>query len=189
MEEQNIQLRIDALDRKLDLILENIELQQRRREEFDDLVSDVSLVTKDAVKHTVMLLDKSQVDLSHSDIPMLLVRLLQNLDTFREMLELLESARDFMKDASPILHQVGLDAIHKMNEFEQKGYFEMLRNLTDPGVIAGFGRAAKALAEVKMDDNIDNRSLFALLKQMNSPEVRKSLSWTLRVIQAINRPA
>lgn len=189
MEEQNIQHRIDALDRKLDRILESIVQQQRNREEFDDLVTDLSLVTKDVVRHTVTLLDKSQVDLTHVDLPMLLVRLLQNLDTFREMLELLESARDFMKDASPIIHQVGLDAIHKMNEFEQKGYFELLRNLTDPALIAGLGRAAKALAEVDMDDTLDNRSLFTLLKQMNSPEVRKSLSWTLRVIQAMNRPA
>jgi uncharacterized protein YjgD (DUF1641 family) len=116
---------------------------------------------------------------------MLLIKLLQNIDTFYEMLEMLESAKDFMKDVSPILHQVGLDAVNKMNEFEQKGYFEIVRNLTQPDVIAELGRISKGVAEVKMDDKLDNKSMFALVKKMNSPEVRKSISYVLRLVEAI----
>ncbi len=187
MSEKNIQEQIGELNQKLDLILESIEQQKRNREEFDDLVSDLSIVAKDAFQHTVIMLDKSQVDLDHSGIPMLLVKLLQNIDTFYEMLEMLESAKDFMKDISPVIHQMGLDAINKMNEFEQNGYFDIVRNLTRPDVIAALGRTSKAIAEVKMDDTLDNRSLFSLVKQMNSPDVRKSLSYALRLVQAINQ--
>ena len=185
MSDNNIQEQISALNQKLDLILESIEQQKRNREEFDDLVSDLSIVAKDAFHHTVVMLDKSQVDLDHSGIPMLLIKLLQNIDTFYEMLEMLESAKDFMKDISPILHQVGLDAVNKMNEFDQKGYFDIMRNLTQPDVIAALGRMSKAIAEVKMDEKLDDKSLFALLKQLNSPDVRKSLSYTIRLVQAI----
>ncbi len=187
MSENNMQEQINQLNHKLDLILESIEQQKRNREEFDDLVSDLSIVAKDAFHHTVVMLDKSQVDLDHSGIPMLLIKLLQNIDTFYEMLEMLESARDFMKDISPILHQVGLDAVNKMNELDQKGYFDIVRNLTQPDVIAALSRTSKAIAWVKMDDKLDNKSLFGLLKQLNSPDVRKSLSYALRLVQAMNK--
>jgi len=182
----NIQAQIAALNRKMDLVLESVEQQKRNREEFDDLVSDLNIIAKDAFHHTVVMLDKSQVDLDHSGIPMLLVKLLQNIDTFYEMLEMLESAKDLLKDLTPILHQVGLDAINKMNEFEQKGYFDIVSNLTQPHVIQALGQISKAIAETRMDDQLDNKSLFGLLKQFNSPEVRKSLSYTLRLIQAMN---
>ncbi len=186
MSENNIQEQISELNHKMDMILESIELQKRNREELDDLVSDLSIVAKDAFRHTVVMLDKSQVEFDHSGIPMLLIKILQNIDTFYEMLEMLESAKDFMKDVSPILHQVGLDAVNKMNEFDQKGYFDIVRNLTQPDVIEALGRVSKAFAEIKMDDKLDNKSLFGLLKQMNSPDVRKSLSYTLRLVQAIS---
>ena len=107
--------------------------------------------------------------------------------TFREMLEMMESARDFMKDLSPVLHQVGLDAVHKMNEFEQQGYFEIFRNLTDPGILEGLRRASSALATVKMDEKLDNKSLVGIFRRLNSPEVRKSLSYTLRLVEAMGK--
>jgi uncharacterized protein YjgD (DUF1641 family) len=220
MTEKNIQEQILELNRKMDLVLESVEQQKRNREEFDDLVSDLNIVAKDAFRQTVVMLDKSQVDLDHSGVPMLLVRILQNIGTFHEMLEMVESARDFMKDLSPIMHQVGLDAVNKMNELDQKGYFiyanEMMkvmdkfirtftvedmrnlhdnlenivgivRNLTRPELIEALNRTTKAVSEVKMDEKLDNRSLFGLLKQMNSPDVRQSLSFMLRLAGAINR--
>ena len=187
MSENNVQEQISELNRKMDLVLESIEQHKRNREEVDDLVADLNIMAKDAFQHTVVMLDKSQVDLDHNGIPMLLIKILQNIDTFYEMLEMLESAKDFMKDISTILHQVGLDAVNKMNEFDQKGYFEIIRNLTRPDIIDALARTSKALAEVSMDDKLDNKSLFSLLKQLNSPDVRKSLSYTLRLVQAVNR--
>jgi uncharacterized protein YjgD (DUF1641 family) len=187
MSEKNIQEQISVLNQKLDLVLESIEQQKRNREKLDDLISDLSIVAKDAFNHTVVMLDKSQVELNHNGIPLLLVKLLQNIETFYEMLEVLESVKDFMKDVSPILHQMGLDAVNKMNEFDQKGYFNIVSNLTQPDVIAALSRFSKAIAEIKMDDELDNKSLFGLLKQLNSPDVRKSLSYTLRLVQAINK--
>jgi uncharacterized protein YjgD (DUF1641 family) len=187
MSEKNIQEQISVLNQKLDLVLESIEQQKRNREKLDDLISDLSIVAKDAFNHTVVMLDKSQVELNHNGIPLLLVKLLQNIETFYEILEVLESVKDFMKDVSPILHQMGLDAVNKMNEFDQKGYFNIVSNLTQPDVIAALSRFSKAIAEIKMDDELDNKSLFGLLKQLNSPDVRKSLSYTLRLVQAINQ--
>ncbi len=185
MTDTHLQEQIDGLNRKLDRVLESMEEQNRKREEFDDFMADAGIVVKDAFHHTVVALDKAQVDLDHSGIPILLIKLVQNLDTFRELVEMMESARDFMRDFSPIIHQAGLDAVHKMNELEQQGFFDIVRNLTSPEMIAGLARTSHALATVKMDDKADNRSLLALLKELNSPEVRRSLSYLLRIVKAM----
>ena len=191
MTEKDIQEQISELNRKMDLVLESVEQQKRNREEFDDLVEDLSIVARDAFKNTVVMLDKSQIDVDNSDIPMLLIKILQNVGTFHEMLEMLESARDFMKDISPVLHQVGLDAVNKMNELDQKGYFDeiagIIRNLTQPGLLTSLNRTTKAIASIRMDDKLDNKSLFGIVKQLNSPDVRKSLSFALRLVEAAGR--
>lgn len=221
MTEKNIEVQISELNRKMDLVLENIELQKRNREEFDDLVKDVNIVVKDAFQQTVIMLDKAQVELDSDALSSLLIKLLQNIGTFHEMMEMLESARDFMKDVSPIIHQVGLDAVNKMNELDSKGYFEygreivnllgrfmetftvedlrrmqentenltgIIRNLTDPELMASLNRASKVISEVKMDEKLDNKSLWKLFMEMRSPEVRRSLSYSLRLLKEINRP-
>jgi uncharacterized protein YjgD (DUF1641 family) len=220
MTENNLQEQISELNRKLDLVLENVEEQKRNREQFDDLVQDVNIVAKDAFQQTVIMLDKAQVDLDSGILSGLIIKVLQNIGTFHEMLEMMESIRDFMKDASPILHQVGLDAVNKMNELDEKGYFEyfremgnlaetwmqtftvedmkrfreslphlagLLRNVTDPSLMASLNNATRALAEIKMDDRTDNKSLWQLFRELKSPEVRKSLSYSLRLLKEINQ--
>jgi uncharacterized protein YjgD (DUF1641 family) len=218
MEERNIQEQIIRLDQKLDRLLEFVEQQNRKREEFDDLVTDVSIVAKDAFKHSVSMLDKAQVELDSCSISCLIIKFLQNLDAFHEMLGMMESARDFMKDVTPVLHQVGLDAVKKMNELEKKGYFEyirqlshfidkwiqvftvddlrkaednmeniagILRNLSEPALVAALNRTTKILAEVKIDEDKDLLSFWQIVRQLHSREVRKSISYSLKVVKEI----
>jgi hypothetical protein len=191
MTEKNIQEQISELNRKMDLVLESVEQQKRNREEFDDLVKDVNIVAKDAFQQTVIMLDKAQVELDSDALSSLLIKLLQNVGTFHEMLEMLESARDFIKDVSPILHQAGLDAVNKMNELDSRGVIENLKdiagNLTNPELLYALNRATKAMAEVKMDDKLDNKSLWKLLQELKSPEVRKSLSYSIRLLKELNK--
>ena len=220
MEEKTLQEQVSEINWKMDHLLEFIEQQNRRREEFDDLVEDISIVAKDAFRESVLLLDKAQVNLGSCGISCLIIKILHNLDTFHEMLDMMESAKDFMKDVTPVLHQVGLDAVNKMNELDQKGYFQYLsalggfidkwiqvftvedlkriqdnlenlagiiRNLSDPGLVAAMNRATEAITAVKMDDKLDNKSLWQIFLQLRSPEVRKSISYSLRLLTALQQ--
>ncbi|MCX6252750.1 MAG: hypothetical protein NTX61_18600 [Bacteroidetes bacterium] len=220
MEEVKIQDQIDDIHRKMDLVLEYIEEQRKKNETYEDLVKDASIVAKDAFNQTVQLLEKSQIELDSCGLSCLLIKLLQNLGTFYEMLEMMESARDFMKDFSPVIRQMGLDAVNKMNELDQKGYFEyliamgrivekwiqtytvqdmnnlennldnfasILRDLTNHEMTGRLTSVTHALSTIKMDDKMDNISYWKLFKKMRSKEVKKSLSYTLRLIEAINR--
>jgi hypothetical protein len=221
MSEKNIQDQINEINQKLDRVLEFVEHQYGKREEFDDLVADLSIVAKDAFASTVAALDKAGVELDTSGLQSLIIKLIRNAGTFNEMVDLLESAKDFVADVTPVLHQVGLDTIEKFNEFERKGYIDfvkqfmltgekfmqsfrandlkqldanmdkisgMIRNLTNPEVITGLSNITKVIAEVRIDGKIDNKSFWQLFKELRSPAVRKSLSYSIRLLQAINRP-
>jgi len=220
MADQEIQIQISELNRKLDLLLESAEQQKRNREEINDLVADLNIVAKDAFQQTVIMLDKSQVELNNDQLSGLLIKLLHNLGTFSEMLDLMESARDLVKDLSPVLHQMGLDAVNKMNELDQKGYFEfatalmqfadkfirtfnaedlrrmegsigdmagIIRNITDPGLLATLNRTLRSVNEIKMNDQDDNVPLWKIMMQLRSREVRKTLSYSIRLLKAINK--
>lgn len=218
MEENNIQLQINEINRKLDLLLDHVGEQHLKREELDDLIEDLSIVGKDAFQNTVIALDKAGVELDSDALASLAIKLIRNIGTFNEMIELLESANDFMKDASPIVRQIGLDAVTKLAEFEQKGYLEYLaemgkmmgkitenytvedirnltknldlifgtiKNLTNPSLLQAAEKATAVIARTNMDDTLDNKSLFKLFKEMRSPEVRKTLFYSLRLLKEI----
>jgi len=191
MANEHLQEQINELNRKLDRVLEYVEIQHRKREEWDDLVSDVSLVTKDAFNNTVQILDKAGIEIDPDSIQGLLIKLLRNLDTLNEMMEMMESAKDFFKDATPIFQQIGLDTVNKMNELDQKGYIDsfldIMKNLTQPDNVAALQRISQALNDVKMDDEKDDKSFWQLFKQLRSPEIRKSLSYSMRLLEEINK--
>ena len=191
MANEHLQEQINELNHKLDRVLEYVEIQHRKREEWDDLVSDVSIVTKDAFTNTVQILDNAGVEVDPCSIQCLLIKLLRNLGTLNEMMEMMESAKDFFKDATPIFQQIGLDTVKKVNELDQKGYIDnftdIMKNLTQPDNIAALQRISQALNEVKMDDETDNKSFWQLFKQMRSQEVRKTLSYSMRLLEEINK--
>ncbi|MBE0648703.1 MAG: hypothetical protein IH596_13080 [Bacteroidales bacterium] len=191
MEEKNIQEQIDELSHKLDRVLEFVETQHRKQEELDDLIKDVSLISKDAFNSTVSALDKAGIELDPCGIQCLLIKLVRNLSTFGEMVELMESAKDLAQDLSPIIRQVGLDVINKMHELDEKGYLESFttigKNLTNKDTVDAFVKMSQAIADVRMDDKLDDKSFWQLFKQMRSKEVRKSLSYSLRLLEEINK--
>lgn len=130
MTEQNIQQQIDDINKKLDIILEEVFSQKQNRESMNDLMDDLSIVGKDAFKNTVIELDKAGVELDSEALKGTGIRLIRNIDNLNEFLDTLESINDFLRDASPIARQVGLDAIQKMNELDQKGYVDFFKELS-----------------------------------------------------------
>jgi uncharacterized protein YjgD (DUF1641 family) len=64
----------------------------------------------------------------------------------------------------------------------------ILKNLSDPYLLASLNRITKTLSEVRPDEKLDERSLWQIIKQLRSPEIRRSLSYSMRLIHAINQP-
>jgi len=218
MDEKNMQQEINELNRKLDLVLEEMQVQRRKREELEDLLTDLSYIGKDIFQTGVIELDHAGVEVDAECVTRLGIGLIKNVSTFNQLLGMLESMMDLAKDVEPIIRQMGLDAINKMAEFEQKGYIDFVKqlgnvaekfmsqytaedlkrlsenmdkitsiigNLTQPSVLDALEKASRAFAETSPDPQLDNKSIFKLFKELNSPEIRKSMSYSLRFIKSL----
>lgn len=182
MTEQNIQLQIDEINKKLDLILEEIFIQRQSREATKDLIDDLSIIGKDVFKNSVIELDKAGVELKGEALAGMGIRLIRNIDNINDFLDTLESINDFLKDASPIARQVGLDAIQKLHELEQKGYIDFFRELTRvlDNIVTGFKKEdVQALA-----DNIV--TILNTVKSMTQPDMLEALNNGVKVYKSID---
>ncbi len=125
----DIQNQIKEMNQKLDLVLNEVNAQRLKRLEVEDLVDDLSIISKDVFTSTVQGLDNAGIDLDYDAVGSLLIKIVRNIGTFNKLFDMLESANDLMKDLTPIINQVGADAISLMAEFEQKGYFNIIAEL------------------------------------------------------------
>jgi uncharacterized protein YjgD (DUF1641 family) len=124
MEEKALQTQIAELNQKVDLLLDYVNQQRLRTNELKDLVADVSIVGKDMYDSAVEDLDNRMVNLDLDQVKGLVLRVLRNIENMNKFLELFESMNDLMKDAGPIFNEVIIDFTKKLNDLDQKGYFE-----------------------------------------------------------------
>ena len=182
MAEENIQAQIDAINRKLDLILEEMQAQRESRQSLEDLADDISIIGKDIFKNTVIQLDKAGVELDTEALTGIGMKLIRNINNINEFLEMLESINDFMKDAGPIVHQVGLDAINKLHDLEQRGYIDFFRELSKSldNIVTHFSAEdVKALS-----DNV----VFILetVKNLTQPDMLKAINNALAIYKNLD---
>ncbi len=182
MDNKNIQDQINDINRKLDIVLEEVMAQRATRLSLEDLTADLTIVGTDVFKSTVTDLDNAGIELDGEALKMLAFKLIRNVGTITEMFEMLESANDFVKDVSPILHQVGLDGIKMANEFEQKGYFEFFgasMKIMD-NIVSHFDKDdLQALA-----DNIV--TILETIKSLTQPDMLKAINSGIVVYKSID---
>lgn len=169
----DVQEQINAMNRKMDIILEEITIQKQKRQEVEDLVTDLSIIGKDMFKASVDELDHAGVELDSEALKSLFFKLLRNVGTLNDLVEMVESATDLAKDVSPIIHQMGLQGISQMNELEEKGYFEFMKELfkVADNVVTHFSKEdVRLLAEnvVTILETIKNLTQPEMLGAMNN---------------------
>jgi len=218
--ENNLQQQIDELNRKMDLVLELLAKQQERSEVVEDLVEDLNIVVKDAFQTAVDELAVQNIKIDGEDVRYLVFKLLRNVKTFGELMDMLESLMDFLHDIGPVVHDAGIAFTKALDDLDQKGYFSyfkqlgllaadfkehvtekdiirlresmpaiglMLRSLTQPKVMNALAEVTQTLSAMEMDEKIDNKSLIGLARQLSKPEVRRTLSFTLRVMGELGK--
>jgi uncharacterized protein YjgD (DUF1641 family) len=177
-----VQHQIDNMNQKLDLILEELEIQRQKRQALEDLLTDLNFIGNDLFKATVDELDHAGVEVDTEQLKNLFFRLLRNADTLNEMLQAAESLMDLANDAGPILRQIGLDGIKKMHDLEQKGYFEFFQamaKIADNIVTHFTAEDVKLLA-----DNIV--TILETVKNMTQPEMLLAMNNAVSVYQKMN---
>jgi uncharacterized protein YjgD (DUF1641 family) len=182
MDNKNIQEQINDINRKLDIVLEEVMAQKETRQSLEDLTSDISIIGTDMFKSTVTELDNAGIEVDGEALKMLVFKFIRNIDTINETFEMLESASDFIKDVTPILHQLGLDSIKKFNELEQKGYIDFFNEGIKiiENVMGHFSTEdVKELADSAV-------TILETIKSLTQPEMLKAVNSGLVVYKSID---
>lgn len=217
MEESLIQSQIDSINKKLDLIIEEITFQKKHREEIDDLKEDLVRVGKDLYSTALVELEEVHDHIQTGDILYLGKKLLRNVNNLSKMFDQLESARDFVNDASPLFRESMIDLMKNLDEFDRKGYIHFIKelrgvadnivtsfstddvknlgenvvtilntvkNLTQPDMLHAINNAVTVYKNLDIEIQKDV-SLFKLLREFNTPEVKRGLAFGLQFLKNI----
>jgi uncharacterized protein YjgD (DUF1641 family) len=123
-------MQINEINRKLDLIIEDRAVQKQNQDAVIDLVDDLSIVGKDAFSSMVDGLDNAGIELDGDSIKYLVMGFIRNIENINTLMMTLENVMDLVKDAGPIIKEVGIDAVEKFKEIDDRGYFELLKQFT-----------------------------------------------------------
>jgi uncharacterized protein YjgD (DUF1641 family) len=173
----NLQEQINEMNQKLDLVLHYINEQRLKGEAMDDLVSDLSIIGKDAFNTAIEELDKQGIELNIDDIKTLAFKFIRNINNFSQLIDMFESLNDLAKDVGPIVTEAGIDFANKLHEYEQKGYFEFLRQMAQL-----FDSAVMAYNKTNTEP-MKQYSLWSIMKDLNSPEVKQSIGFMLTFLK------
>lgn len=197
----NVQEQINQINQKLDLLLEYVTEQKLKSETIEDLVSDVSIISKDAFSSIVEELDTQGVELNLDDMKLLVFKLLRNVNNFSQVMDMFESVTDLLKDAGPIINEVGIDFTHKLHEFEQKGYFEFFKELANimDNIISSYPpEEVRALSDniVTILDTVRNitqpdmlhaiNNAVSIFKNLDTNDLKEYSLW--KVFREMNTP-
>lgn len=181
-EEAALLARLDALDRKLDLVLAEVEEVRRFRREAEELKDDLARVGKDLFRTTAEELEGVAPFVQTGDFAALAKRVIRNVNSFNELLVQLESAREFLADATPLARQVFSDGLAKMDELDRKGYFAMARELQRAldNVVANF-----TVEDVRLlADNL--AAILQTVRQLTQPQMLQAINNAVEVYQKID---
>jgi len=131
MENNLIESRLADIQHKLAVITEEIEMQKRRRQEMEELKSDLTIIAKDIFSAAVHELDDVAPFVKTGDFTHLVKKLLRNIDAISGAISKFESAIGFMEDAAPLTKGLFDDALTKLDALDRKGYFEFWKSLGD----------------------------------------------------------
>ena len=169
MSDVAVEDRIAMLERKLDLILEELSHMKRVRNSAEDLLADLALVGKDAVGDAAEALGSTTirpVELAH-----LLKSVLRDAGLLTSVLQQLESAADFVQDAQPIARDLFGRAVAGCQNLQQKGYLD--------AAATGMRVADALVASHTSDDWLQVEAsvphLVGLLRQLTRPEALQAL--------------
>jgi len=182
MDNNNIQEQINDINRKLDIVLDEIVAQKETRQSIEDLTADLTIISKDVFASTVTELDNAGVEVDGEGVKLLVLKLFRHIDTLTDLFDMLESGKDLLADLTPIIQQVGLDSIHTMNGLEQKGYFDFIRQsmkIVD-NIITHFSSEDVQL----LADNIV--TILETVKNLTQPDMLKAINSALIVYKSID---
>lgn len=213
---EDLNRKVDSLTAQVAFLAEEARVNQRRRKEWDELKSDLTPVASEVYQLSVRQLDEIENYVQLEDIIRVSKRLMRNTRNIEQMLDQLESLADLSREFGPISDGVFLTIMTRLDEMERKGYFsfleggmeimdqivtnfsdedvrqlgenivlilETVKQMTQPDIMNLLSSSAHVIRE---DDVPEDVSMFAILRQLNDPAVRRGLAKTLNILRTVS---
>jgi len=129
MADQNLELQLQSIDQKLSLITEELAVVRRQREELNELKQDLTIIAKDLFSTAIDEFEDIAPFVQTGDFLHLLKKILQNTQNITMVMTKFESGLDFFADAKPVSKELFSATLEKLDEFDQKGYFQFIKEL------------------------------------------------------------
>ncbi|MCX7909476.1 MAG: DUF1641 domain-containing protein [Ignavibacteria bacterium] len=182
MEQNQKENVLEEINRKLDVILAEIELQRRHRREMEDFKEDLMRVLRDLYSNAIVELEQVHDYIRTGDIFHFFKKILRNLNNLSSLFDQIESIRDAMKDLAPITRETSIKLMYKLDELDRKGYFSFfkeLRNILDKIVTSFTVEDVKALG-----DNIV--TILNTIKNLTQPDMLQSINNAVSVYKNLD---
>lgn len=213
---EELNQKVDTLTTQVAFLAEEARLEKRRRQEWDELKNDLMPVASEVYQLSVRQLDEIEGYVQLEDIIRVSKRLMRNTRNIEQVLDQFESMADLTRELGPLSNDVMLMVMTRLDEMERKGYFaflqggmeimdqvvtnfteedvkqlgenvvlilETLKEMTQPEVMTLLSSSAHVMRE---DDVPENVSMFAIIRQLNDPAVRRGLAKTLNVLRTVS---
>jgi uncharacterized protein YjgD (DUF1641 family) len=165
--DNSIQIQINELHQKMDILLEYVNKQRLNSEVIEDLIADVSIIGKDVYDSTVEELENREVEIHPAQLTELGISFLRNIQNFNVMIGTFESMMDLSKEIAPIANEMIIDFQKKLAEFEAKGYFIFLEK-----VFKILDKTISSIDPKSLDEFAENMPAFiALFGRIKWPAV------------------
>ena len=195
MTNDEIGAQLSAIQSQLGQIQRDLDTQNRRLAEMEELKDDLVLIAKDMMQTAVVELDEVTPFLKTGDFLNLVKRLLRNTNRISDSLAKLESASDFLADAGPIGNDLFNRFIHKLDELERKGYFKvgadmqvtadaLVRTLAERDVLPAIGRSLQVVRETEVKD-IERFSVWKMYRATKTPEMQRLMGVFMTFLKAL----
>jgi uncharacterized protein YjgD (DUF1641 family) len=218
MDQELVELhqKVDALSAQVAFLAEEARIQQRRRQEWDELKNDLTPVASEAYRLSVQQLDEIEGYVQLEDIIRVTKRLVRNTRNLEQMLDQLEGIADLSRELSPLSQDMFLMLMTRLDEMERKGYFTFFRggmeimyqvvtNFTEEDVrqlgenVVLILQTVKEMTQpeimqllsntanvMREEDIPEDISMLYLLRQMRDPAVKRGLAKTLNVLRTVS---
>ena len=179
---EKMQKQIDDINSKLDLVLTELSHQKKQRAEITDLKDDLMRVGTDVYNSSINELEEFSDNLEMKDVVHLLKKLVRNINNLTAAFEQMESARDFIADFSTITKDLFDNTMFKLEELENKGYFEFIsktQKITDKFVTS--------FSAEEIDNIIESIPMIVkLVKKLTESETMLIADKTLKAVNDID---
>ena len=182
MIDQNLELQLQSINKKLDLISEELAVVRRQREELNELKQDLTIIAKDLFNTAIEEFEDIAPFVQTDDFLHLLKKILQNTQNITMVMTKFESGLDFFADAKPVGKELFNDTLEKLNEFDQKGYFQFIKELINVAdrVVEHFSEE-----DVKLLGN-NIISILETIKSLTQPEMLSAIKNAVGIYQNLD---